>query len=135
MGSLGHELMPDSDGVPPSNRQRPDVLSLSFWLLAVSHRSCAILFSFLVPRFQFLVFSYLSSGFAFLVPRSQFDTTALLSQSIYTFFPSFSLSSVGSSLSLRSSLSRRLDVHLLLISGWVLVGSELMLDSDGVPPL
>ena len=79
----------------------PIVLSLSFWLLAVSHRSCAILFSFLVPRFQFLVFSYLSSGFAFLVPRSQFDTTALLSQSIYTFFSSFTLSftlsSVGSS--------------------------------------
>jgi hypothetical protein len=93
----------------------PIVLSLSFWLLAVSHRSCAILFSFsflvfnssssgfsfLVPRFQLLVFIYLSSGLAFLVPRSQFDTTALLSQSIYTFFSSFTLSftlpSVGSS--------------------------------------
>jgi hypothetical protein len=65
MGSLGPELMPDSDGVPPSNRQRLDVLSLSFWLLAVSHRSCAILFLFLVftssfsvTRFQLLVFRF-----------------------------------------------------------------------------
>ena len=62
-------------------RQRLDCLhssSLSFWLLAVSHQSCAILFSF-------LVFSSSFSGFAFLVPRSQFDTTALLSLSIHTF--------------------------------------------------
>jgi hypothetical protein len=116
-------------------RQRLDCLhssSLSIWLLAVSHRLCAILFSFLVvsPRlpiscfsflvscflvFQFLVFSYLSPGFAFLVPCSRFNTTALLSLSIYTFFSPFSLSSVGSFLSL-SSTPRRFDVHLSLMS-------------------
>src|SRR5271168_3660106 len=100
-------------------RQRLDCLhssSLLFGLLAVSCRSCTILFSFFVfsPRLPF-------SRFSFLVPRSQFDTTALLSQSIHTFFLPFSLSSVGSSFSLlfRSSVPRRLHVHLLLISGWV----------------
>jgi hypothetical protein len=82
-------------------RQRLDCLhssSLSSWLLAVSHRSCAILFSFLVfrfcvphlsfivYRFPFLVFSCLYSSFAFLVPRSQFDIMALWSLSIHTFF-------------------------------------------------
>src|SRR5271155_375197 len=99
-------------------RQRHDCLhssSLLFGLLAVSHRSCAILFSFFVfsSSFRFVVFQ-------FRVPRSQFDTTSLLSQSIYTFFSPLSLSSVGSSSSSSSSslssIPRCFDVHLLLIS-------------------
>jgi hypothetical protein len=48
----------------------PIVLSLSFWLLAVSPRSCAILFSF-------LVFNSSSSGFAFLVFSSSFQSLVL----------------------------------------------------------
>ena len=49
----------------------PIVLSLSFWLLAVSRRSCAILFAILVPRFQFLVFRFRVSRFSFSAPRFQ----------------------------------------------------------------
>jgi hypothetical protein len=58
-------------------RQRLDCLPssfLSFWLLAVSHRSCAVFYSrssFSVPRFQFLVFR-------FRVPRSSFSLSSFL---------------------------------------------------------
>ena len=52
MGSLGPELMPDSDGVPPSNRQRLDVLSNRPLPLVVA--SCGepsiMRYSILVPR-------------------------------------------------------------------------------------
>ena len=68
---------------------RLPVLRSSFIVSFIVYR-----LSLSVPRFQLLVFR-------FRVPRSQFDTTALLSQSIYTFFSSFTLSftlpSVGSS--------------------------------------
>src|SRR5271170_3796346 len=96
---------------------------MHYYILVLRFQSSSSSLAFLVSRSSFSVhrFSSLSSSFAFLVRRSQFDTTALLSQSIHTFFLPFSLSSVGSSFSLlfRSSVPRRLHVHLLLISGWV----------------
>jgi len=99
----------------------PSIMHYSILVLRFQSSSSSL--AFLVSRSSFSVhrFSSLSSSFAFLVRRSQFDTTALLSQSIHTFFLPFSLSSVGSSFSLlfRSSVPRRLHVHLLLISGWV----------------
>jgi hypothetical protein len=63
-------------------------------------------YSILVPRFQLLVFR-------FRVPRSSF--------SVQLRFPRLSVFRplAPPSLSLPSSLPRRLDVHLLLISGWV----------------
>src|SRR5271170_4981980 len=82
---------------------------LSSWLLAVSHRSCAILFSFLFfsSSVQLFTFSSSSSGFALLVARcsllvarSQFDTMALLSLSIYMFFSPFSVRPLAPPLSL-----------------------------------
>jgi hypothetical protein len=117
MGSLGPELMPDSDGVPPFNRQRLDVLSnrpLPLVLASCGEPSI-MRYSILVPRLPVLRSSFIVSFivyrlslsvprfqllvFRFRVPRSQFDTTALLSLSIYTFFSPFRLSSVGSSFS------------------------------------
>src|SRR5271154_5422093 len=89
------------------------------YALFYSRSSFSVLvFQSRVSRFSFLVFSssFRFVVFQFRVPRSQFDTTSLLLQLIYTFFSPFSLSSVGSSSSCLSSVPRRFDVHLLLIS-------------------
>jgi hypothetical protein len=120
---------------PPSPRS-PSLHSsfLSFWLLAVSHRSCAILFSF-------LIFHSSSSGFAFLVvrfrvprlvSRSSHSVTRfrllvfpvsrssfLALSSIYTLFSPFSLRPLAPPLSSVPPFLDVLTFTSLLISGWV----------------
>jgi hypothetical protein len=88
----------------------PVVLSLSFWLLAMSHRSCAFYprFSFSVPRFRFM-----SSGFAFLVLSS--IPQRYVTVNLYVFLASSSFVRWLLFVSL-SSAPRRFDVHLLLMS-------------------
>ena len=117
------EPAPSFSSPSPPFRRRPDVhLSLTSGWVHLGLNSCRIqtvclhligsvlmfspialslsflVFQFLVPRLRLLVSVLV---FRFRVPRSQFDTTALLSQSMYTFFSSFTLSftlsSVGSS--------------------------------------
>jgi hypothetical protein len=138
MGSLGPELMPDSDGVPPFNRQRLDVLSnrpLPLVLASCGEPSImrhSILV--LVPRFQLLVFRFLVSRsslsvtrfhllvFRSRVPRSSLSVRyhgVIVAVDLYVFliFYSFVYSSVSwLLLSLFVPPSRRHDVHLLLMS-------------------
>jgi hypothetical protein len=136
MGSLGPELMPDSDGVPPSNRQRPDVLSNHSLPLVLA--SCGepsiIRYSILVSRSSFSIPRLPVSRFSFLVFSSSFSVTCLpVSHSSFLVLSSIprrccrsrfirfsrllAFRRLAPSLSLlRSSLPRRLDVHLLLMS-------------------
>jgi hypothetical protein len=85
MGSLGPELIPDSDGVPPSNRQRLDVLSnrpLPLVLASCGEPS--------ITRYSILV-----SRSSFSIPRLPVSRSAFVVLSSISFLSSFSLSSVG----------------------------------------
>ena len=96
-------------------RQRPDCFlssSLSFWLLAVSHRSMR--YPILVSR-SFLVFSSSFSVTCLPVSPSSFVVLSSIRFCHLSVFVRWLLLS----LFFRPSLPRHLDVHLLLISGWV----------------
>ena len=91
----------------------PSIMRYSVLVPCFSSRRPVSCFSYLVPRFQFLVFSY-----SFSVTRLSISCSSFLVLGSITFFSSITFVRWLLLVSL-SSLPRHLDVHLLLISGWV----------------